>query len=218
MSDDIERQEIEKLLPWYVTGRLGRADTSKVEGYLGHHPHMLTQLSLMRSEHEETTRANEAIGWPSAGMADRLMALLPRGRESFAGGEFLSSIGQFFTMPTARRVQWAAVVAGLLVLAQAVVIVTLITLGSDHAYQTASGDSQRVGVTALVAFADEATAPAIARLLTEFDANIVDGPKPGGIYKVMIARADRSQPVREALLRKLAERRDVIRIVLPSRD
>ena len=36
MTNDIEHEEIEKLLPWYVTGRLDRAETNKVESYLRH--------------------------------------------------------------------------------------------------------------------------------------------------------------------------------------
>ena len=53
MNEDAERQEIEKLLPWYVTGRLGRAETSKVESYLGQHPDVLAQLDLIRAERQK---------------------------------------------------------------------------------------------------------------------------------------------------------------------
>jgi hypothetical protein len=217
MNEDAEREEIEKLLPWYVTGRLGGAETTKVENYLSQHRDMSTQLELIRGEREGTVRANEAIGWPSSGMCDRLMALLPPTRARLSG-RLLLSLAQFFTMPTARGVRWAALVAGLLVLTQAALITSLLVRGSDHAYQVASGASQSDGVPALIAFSDEAKAPAIARLLTEFDANIVDGPKPGGMYKVRLRTLAKSQLAQEALLAKLVERRDVIRIVLPSRD
>jgi anti-sigma factor RsiW len=217
MNEDAEREEIEKLLPWYVTGRLGRAETSKVESYLSQHPDVLTQLELVRVEREETVRANEAIGWPSSGMRDRLMAALPSTRARLSS-RWLSSLVHFFTMPTARRVQWAALVAGLLLLAQAALITSLLVRDGDHTYQVASGASQSHGWSALIAFSDEATASAIARLLVEFDANIVDGPKPGGVYKIRMRALDKSQPTQDALLGKLAERRDVVRIVLPSRD
>jgi anti-sigma factor RsiW len=218
MSADVEREEIEKLLPWYVTGRLTPGDRSKVERYLNQHPHMLAHLDLIRVERDETMRANDAIGRPPAGMDDRLMAALPQTRTVLPRRGSLSSLSAIFTMPTARGVQWAVVVAGLIVLAQAAVIATLITRGSDHTYQTASGAPPSNGVVALVAFSDDAKAPAIAQLLGEFDANIVDGPKPGGIYKIRVRSLDKSQPARDALLRKLAERRDVVRIVLPSGD
>jgi hypothetical protein len=217
MNEDVEREDIEKLLPWYVTGRLGRADTSKVQSYLSQHPDVLGQLDLIRAELQETVRANEAIGWPPSGMRDRLMASLPptRGRLS---GRWLSSLVDFFTMPTARGVQWAAFVAALFVLAQAALITSLLVRSSDQTYQVASGASQADGLSALIAFSDDAKAPAIERLLAEFDANIVDGPKPGGVYKIRLRTLDKSRPTQDALLSKLAERRDVVRIVLPSRD
>ena len=55
-------------------------------------------------------------------------------------------------------------------------------------------------------------------LLADFDATIVDGPKAGGLYKVRLRTEDRSKAAREALMRRLAERRDVVRAVLPSRE
>ena len=89
---------------------------------------------------------------------------------------------------------------------------------SDQTYRVASGASLADGLSALIAFSDDARAPTIARLLAEFDANIVDGPKPGAVYKIRLRTLDRSQATQDALLSKLAERRDVVRIVLPSTD
>jgi len=217
MNEDVERAEIEKLLPWYVTGRLGRADTSKVENYLSQYPDVLAQLDLVRAERQETVCANEAMGWPPSGMRDRLMASLPPARAG-RSGRWLSSLVDFFTMPTARAVQWAAFVAALFVLAQAALITSLLVRSSDQTYQVASGAAQADGLSALIAFSDDAKAPAIEQLLAEFDANIVDGPKPGGVYKIRLRTLDKSRPTQDALLSKLAERRDVVRIVLPSTD
>ena len=217
MNEDVERAEIEKLLPWYVTGRLGRADTSKVENYLSQYPDVLAQLDLVRAERQETVCASEAMGWPPSGMRDRLMASLPPVRAGHSG-RWLASVVDFFTMPTARGVQWAAFVAALFVLAQAALITSLLVRSSDQTYQVAAGASLADGLSALIAFSDDAKAPAIERLLAEFDANIVDGPKPGGVYKIRLRTLDKSRPTQDALLSKLAERRDVVRIVLPSTD
>ena len=86
-------------------------------------------------------------------------------------------------------------------------------------YQTASGgQSSGEGIALLVTFADDAKATAISQLLADLDASIVDGPKAGGVYKIRLRTEDRSPAGREALLRRLAERRDIVRAVLPSRD
>jgi hypothetical protein len=220
-TEEIEREEIEMLLPWYATGRLNRADRERVENYLASHPEMLRQLDLVRTERDETVAANEALGAPSAGAIDRLMAALPatRGRRTplSRGAALFQRLADFFAAPTAAGVRWVAIAAAALIAVQAATIGALLyDRGVD--YETASGQETGEGIAALVVFTDGATAPAISRLLAELGASIVDGPKPGGVYKVRLRMEDRSQAARDARLRALAERRDIVRSVLPSRD
>ena len=214
---DAEREEIEKLLPWYVMGTLTGDDMTRVETFLARHPDLLHQLDLIRAEREQTVGANEALASPSDGMLRRLMNALPAPQTSVARRS-TASVRAFFRTPSARGVQWAAVIAFLLILAQAAVIAGLLVGNGGHSYQEASGPPQNPGVAALVGFSDDATAAAIARLLADFDANIVDGPKPGGVYKIRIRTLERSQRTQRALLARLAEHRDLVRFVLPGRD
>ena len=220
-TEEIEREEIEMLLPWYATGRLGRSDVARVESYLARHPQLARQLDLVRDEQEQTVAANEALGWPSAGAVDRVMATLPGtssgGSPRRAGALHFQWIREFFAFPTASGVRWAAAGAAALLAVQTATIAALLLSDRGGSYQLASGQQGGGdGVTALVAFTDEATAPAISRLLAEFAANIVDGPKSGGLYKIRLRMEDRSQA--EAQLRRLQERRDIVRVVLRSRD
>jgi hypothetical protein len=225
MSDpplaDSEREEIEMLLPWYVTGKLDPSDRAKVEAYLAAHPDVARQLDLVRAERRETAAANEALGWPSTGAAERLMAALPAARPGWSALRALrgslQQMGDLFTAPTASAVRWAAFAAAVLIAVQTVAIATLVSQ-RPGTYEAASGPQAGDGIALLVAFTDDAKATAISQLLTDFDASIVDGPKAGGLYKIRLRTDDRSQPAREALVRKLVERRDVIRAVLPSRD
>jgi hypothetical protein len=101
----------------------------------------------------------------------------------------------------------------LLILAQAACIAILLTRAPT--YRLAAG-AHADGAAALVAFADEAKAADIARFLADFDATIVDGPKPGGVYKIKLRNLDKSPP--DDVLSKLSQHRDIVRIVLPSRD
>ncbi|MBX9592003.1 MAG: hypothetical protein K2X43_22145 [Hyphomonadaceae bacterium] len=221
-ADELEREEIEMLLPWYVTGKLDRADMAKVESYLARHPRMAAQLDLIRAERDATVLGNEALSSPSAAARDRLMASLPPARlgiaQRIAGSAQLARIADFFTAPSARGAQWAAIAAGVLIVVQAAAITGLIIRAGGSTYETAAGPSTGVGPLALVVFADEAKAPAIARLLREFNASIVDGPKPGGVYKIRLRTEDRSPAAQEAILQRLAERRDIVRVVVPSKD
>ncbi len=218
---EVEREEIEMLLPWYVTGRLDAADTAKVEAFLAVHPHVARQLDMVRAERDEAVASNEALGFPSAAATERLMASLPAARPGWAalrtvrGG--LEQVRNLFVAPTANAVRWAAVAAAVLVAVQAVAIGTLLSERSAT-YRTASGPQTGDGIAVLATFAEEAKATAISQLLTDFDASIVDGPRAGGVYKIRLRTDDRSPAAREALVRRLAERRDIVRAVLPSRD
>lgn len=221
-TDDIEREEIEMLLPWYATGKLDRTDHAKVEAYLAAHPQVARQLDLVRAERDETVAANEALGFPSVGATERLMAALPAARPGWAamrairGG--LRQVGDLFVVPTGNTVRWAAVAAAVLIAVQTVAIAMLMSERGSR-YETASGaKTGGDGIAVLVTFADDAKAAAIAELLTELDGRIVDGPKAGGVYKIRLRTEDRSQAAREALVRRLAGRQDVVRAVLPSRE
>jgi len=212
MIEDSEREEFEKLLPWYVTGKLGLSDVRKVESYLAQHPDALPQLQLIGAERQATMRANEAMGWPRSGMSDRLMASLPLSAPSPGPGR-LAKFGQLFKMHPVGT-QWAALAMALLILAQAACITVLLVRAPT--YRLAAG-AHGDGAAALIAFTDDAKASDIARLLADFAATIVDGPKPGGVYKLKLRNFDKSQPD-DTLLSKLSERHDIVRFVLPSRD
>jgi phosphoglycerate dehydrogenase-like enzyme len=173
MTHDMEHEEIEKLLPWYVTGRLDRAERSKVESYLRQHPDVARQLSLIREEREGIVHANESLGYPPSAMVERLMSSLPG--ERLRARSSLARFWPILTAPTARSVVWAAVVAGVIMIVQAGVIAGFVLRGGNQVYREASGPSYTDGFSALVAFTDDATAASIARLLSEFDANIVEG-------------------------------------------
>jgi len=227
MSNDTtaptEREEIEMLLPWYVSGRLDARDRARVETYLARDAGMRHQLDLIRAEQQETIAANEALPTPSAGALDRLMASLPHHEPSLAeritSSSFYQAVADFFAAPTVRGVRLAAVTAAVLLLMQAALITTLLVRGdASGTYQTASGQTDNKGISAFVVFADDVRVPAITGLLADFDATIVDGPKPGGVYKIRLRSSDLSDAARGALLRRLADRRDVVRSVLPAGD
>src|SRR5687768_14432843 len=100
---DAEREEIEMLMPWYVTGKLDPSDRARVEAYLAAHPEVARQLDLARAERDEAVAANEALGWPSPAATERLMASLPAARpgaralRALRGG--LQQIGGLFVTP-----------------------------------------------------------------------------------------------------------------------
>jgi len=226
MSEDetalTERDEIEMLLPWYVGGRLEAADRDRVERYLAHHPEVRRQLELIREEQHQTIMANEALPTLSAGAFDRLTAGLPMHRaglgQRLRQGFLYRAIADFFTVPRPRALRFAAVAAAGLLLLATVAITALIVRGGASNYETAAGRDRGQGLSFFIGFSDQASAKAIAQLLQDFDAHIVDGPKPGAIYQITVPSSDRSATAQEALQRRLAERADVVRLVLPAKE
>jgi hypothetical protein len=217
-----ERDEIEMLLPWYVGDRLEAADRDRVERYLAHHPEVRRHLELVREEQRQTIMANEALPALPAGALDRLTAALPMRRAGLwqwqRQGFLYRAIADFFTAPTPRALRFAAVgLAGLLLLETAA-ITALFVRGGGIDYETAAGRDTGQRLSFFIGFSDQASARAIAQLLQDFDARIVDGPKPGAIYQITIPSADRSAAAQEALQRRLAGRADVVRLVLPAKE
>ena len=192
MSDKLsERDEIEALLPWYVTGRLDAREHARVERYVRDHPEIQAHVTLAREESDATVIANEAIPAPGHEALDRLRASIaaaPR-RQSLgaAFGDLANRFGDWIAGLAPPQLALAAAVAALLVMLQAAAIGALVLeRAGAPAYQTAGGE-QTTGesVELLVGFAETATMGDIAALLKRLDAVVVDGPR-AGLYRLRL--------------------------------
>lgn len=220
-----EREEIEMLLPWYVSGKLDRADFERVERYLGDHPDMRKQLDLIGDEQHQTITANETLGAPAPGALDRLRAAIAAetpepSRLAQAGQSLWQELKSLLSNPTPRAVQWAGAAAALVLIAQAGIIGSLITpaTGPGTTFTTASGPQSDVkaGTVVLVRFAPGATSSAMAKLLASVEGQIVAGPKPGGLYEVRVSSEKLSKADRDAIITKLKADSKVVTMVLPK--
>jgi anti-sigma factor RsiW len=217
-----EREDIEMLLPWYVTGKLVAPDRARVEAWLKSDPDLARQVDLIRAEQIENLRANDAVRAPASLTVEQTMAALHRSGRSSPVAGLVGRIRNFFVMPAAGPVRWAAAAAGAVMLAQAGAVGYLVSQRQGESYQTASG-GQSVGQTAaqpgayaLVRFADSATAAGIAAALSELDMRVVDGPRQGGLFRVRIGAADMSEKDRDDRLDALRRRPGLVVLVTPS--
>jgi anti-sigma factor RsiW len=218
-----EQSEIEMLLPWYVTGKLDSAGAARVEAFLASHPEMARQLALVTEERGEVIAANEATALPSMSGLDRLMASVDRERLMRSSALSYARVGWnaikgFFSAPSPSAVRWAAAAALALLSIQGAVVGSLLVERRGGAYETAAGPRAAGALSALVSFADDATAAQISGLLAEFDAQIVEGPKPGGAYRVTFVLAPATAVAQSELLRRFEGRRDVVRMVLRTKE
>jgi anti-sigma-K factor RskA len=221
MSEDpnvsSERQEIEMLLPWYVMGRLDRDDVERVEACLARDETLQKQFQLIREEHDQSTRGNEAIASRPARNVERLRAAVAWHRApSPAAPGLWHRIRDFFAMPSAGAMRWAGAAAALVIVVQAGILGTMIARQSSETYAPASGGSTAAGLgtVALVAFVAGATTSAVADMLAAHGMTIVDGPNAGGMFTVQVGPGNMSAADRQARIEVLKSRSDIVSAVI----
>jgi len=211
-------EEIEMLIPWYVTGRIDDADRERVERYLEDHPEVRDQLALVREEIAGSGALAEELGAPRAGALGRLLADIEAADGPAIARAQAPSLTERLTawLPVfnSPALQMAGIAAAVLIVAQAVVIGALVG-GRDGGaqYETASDGGETIaqpGTRLLVAFSPTATAKAITALLSEKDATIVSGPKGSGLFEVRISDKQLSEAEIERAISDLKARSDIV--------
>ena len=181
-----ERQELETLLPWHAAGTLDPSDAARLDAALAADGELARQFARVREEMAETVHLNEALGAPSARALDALLAGIDAqpSRTSRAGGFFAS----LFAGMSPRVLSWAAVAAALVIVVQGGVIATLLPSDRGASYETASAPPAAVasGFQVLVRFAPDAGMGDITQFLESNKASVIDGPKPGGLYRLRV--------------------------------
>ncbi len=210
-----EREEVEALLPWYVTGKLNRVDRERVERSLAQSPELSRQLAMIEDDRRATIAANERIALPHTLSADSLIELLPPRRSGLAD-RLLAPLRKFFTAPTAESVQWAAAVVAVAFVLQGLALAIFLGGRPEARYETASGGPNHTQrqTTLLVRFVPGASLDAIGEALETRNMRIVDGPKPGGLYVVAIGPAGMSAADRDQRASELRSVSGLVALVL----
>ncbi len=218
-----EREDLSLLLPWYVAGTLDEADTARVDAALERDPALRAELDIVLEDQAAALEVSAREEVPVS-MEARFHAALENAisKESRlaapAAGEsgLLERIAGFFAPP--RRLAFAAIAAALLIVAQGGAILSLVSGLPDGQpnYVTASGDKSEPaeGLFVLVRFADGASTGDVAAWLTAHDAHIVDGPLPGGMFRLRFSKdaADDSA----ALAARISAQKEVFSLALPA--
>jgi hypothetical protein len=215
-SHNTEPGDIEALLPWYVAGTLRRRDRLRVEEALRQDGelarHVAHQVELAREELAETIHLNETLGAPPPQVADRLMAAIDAEaaarRKLLPGGAAGWLTGFFANLPP-RTLAVAASFAVLAIALQAFMLVDIFTKPQGAPEQTALEGGHRHGTFAMVRFAQAASAAEITNFLHDYQAALVDGPTPGGLYRVRIAVASLAKEEMSKIIARMRQDRIV---------
>jgi anti-sigma-K factor RskA len=207
----IEPQDVEELLPWYVTGRVSREEAKRIEAALKTNPDLADKLSQAQREREAVARAAEAVEPAPPETLQRLLQQVETTRQRRVpriddrretSGRLKAIMG--------RSAVWQA--------AFAAACVAIVALGARMYNPPVPGEMglstsvTDAGSSALlVTFQPEAKAGDIAALLESVNATIVSGPKPGDAYVVQIP-AGRAGDI-DAATAALLSRKDLVATV-----
>jgi hypothetical protein len=226
--DTDERSEIEDLLPWHAAGTLSRRETEQVEAALARDPELARRLELVREELSATIHLNETLGAPSPLAAEKLFAAIDAERKPMRSLGLSARITEFFASLTPRQLAFSAAAGAIAIVLQAGLIGAIV-IGersqTQGTYQTASAPEPALapaplpglrGTFALARFAPGATTGAVTAFLEANQASIVDGPRPGGLYRLRIADKALTLAERDQAIARLAADTSIIGFVAAS--
>lgn len=194
------RDEMETLLPFYVSGTLDGDDLREVEDWLADDPAARAALAEAEAEAEATIRLNEAIELPAGALARFSAALDAEAPGATAKGASLLSRLAGWLGGAPSNLGWAA--AALML---AVVVAQGVMQRGDEARLTIAG-AENPAATApfiLVMFQPEATIADIQAALKAANATVIDGPNGEGVFKIGVPAANAADY--DAALKALAE-------------
>jgi hypothetical protein len=131
---------------------------------------------------------------------------------SFNLGAWLSG---FVASLSPRTLAYSATSAALaIMLLAAVTVGSLVDYSGQTTYGTVSLPADKT--YAMVRFAPETSVADITKFLEANKATVVGGPRPGGMYKVLVADTKLPKDQAEALIKKLQTEGKIISFIAPS--
>jgi hypothetical protein len=145
----------------------------------------------VREEMIETIQVNEALRAPSERTMDELFKKIDAepARHSLPRLNLAARFGEFMASLTPRTLAYASGATVLALLLQAGVITEVLMNERGGGYQTASAPATAPaeGSYAMIRFAPQASASDITRFLEANKLSVVNGPAPGGMYRIRVA-------------------------------
>ena len=219
MTTQNSNKDLAELAPFYVAGALTPDEQARFEAALAQDPELARNVAAARAEHDEILALNEALPAPSARALDVLFAKIdaePARKPSLWARLDLG--GALAGLFSPRALGWAMAAACAVIALQAGLL-TQSKLGQPDAnYSTASGpqeNARAAGAYALVAFAPGANMEAIGALLSQTGAQIIEGPRAGGFYRLRLG--GRLAPAEaQRKMDTLRQANALVRFVAPS--
>lgn len=208
----LEPQDVEELLPWYVTGRVSREEARGIEAALKTMPDLTDKLAQVQRERDAVSRAAEAVEPAPPETLQRLLQQVEATRQrrvpridnrDEAGGWLRNAMGRSIVWQTAFAAACVVIIA---------LGIRMYSLPAPGELGVATSMNGAGGSTLLVTFRPDATAGDIAAFLTDLNVTIVSGPRRGGTYVVQVPSGHGSDL--DAATANLLSRKDLVVTVL----
>lgn len=216
------KDEAERLVPWYVAGKLEAGEAREVEELAYHDPEFAKLIEEAKREAEAIATLNEAAGNPSSALWARIEKSVEQERRARAQSwltariarltEAASSFFAGLSMP-----QWQALAAAAVAVCVVEAGAIAYLAGGDGAparFHAASGPKAQVQAAFIVSFKDTATVAEINKALGETGALIVDGPNTDNLYRLGL-RNDNVAARDQARAKLLAS--GLVSLILPEK-
>lgn len=182
---DIGEQDARELLPWYINGTLDDSQHGTLESHLQKWPHLRGEVTWLSQLRQQVGAArHELATQPAAGAGlDTLMALI-RAEQSGKVVPLRARQSVWLAAP-----RWVPAVMGLaasVILAQAVVLGSLLNRPGDAQLAPLSGGTLATGVLLQLTFKPTATEARMRQALAGVQGEMVSGPGALGVYTVRV--------------------------------
>jgi hypothetical protein len=219
INKEPERHEIEALLPWHAAGSLSRRDADRVEQALASDRELRRRYDIVREELAETIHLNETLGAPSARAMEKLFAAIdaeeartPRRPRSF---DLAARVSEYLSGFSPRALAWIATAAVLAIVVQATLIAAVVVdKGGKSNNEVASLSSD--GSFAVVRFTTQASSGEITNFLGAHKASVVDGPKPGGLYRIRLSAAPLPRDEVSKIVNQMQRESKIVAFIAPA--
>lgn len=216
----ISLDEAQEILPWYLTGRATRAETKAIDELLRGSAELRGQLESARQQRQAVIDGTAEIGGPSADNLTKLLRQIEATKQRrLVIADEPVFFARLFGSPRP-LLTFALAAACVVIVAQGALLYRpdlfpfLSPAPDATPYETASAEVGTIadasGPELLVAFRPEVTTAQLTQILTELNAVVVDGPKPGLTFVLRLQAAENNAD--EAIAR-LQSRPDLIATV-----
>ena len=202
MTQEMNHEEIDPLLPWYVNGTISEEDRHRVEEHLSECADCQREVLFLKKLEEAVETEPSPV--PSPGLLQDTLERIGRRRLNL-----FDRVTEW--LAPAPRLRWAAIATGLAIVLQTTVIVGLLGRSGEKTYETLTVTStqQETGPRIVIAFQENVTEAVMRETLHTIRGQIVSGPSPLGFYIIELPKEE-SLTI-DKRLEELRAKKEVIR-------